>query len=59
MLEASIQDFLHGIPVLIYLLLVINTMKPKLMMDPENGFPALMARAVAAATERSKELANG
>ena len=31
----------------------------EVLMDPENGFPALMARAVAAATERSKELANG
>jgi pyrroline-5-carboxylate reductase len=29
------------------------------LMDAENGFPALMRRAVKAATERSKELANG
>jgi len=31
----------------------------EVLMDPENGFPALMARAVKAATDRSRELANG
>lgn len=31
----------------------------EVLMDPDNGFPALMKRAVAAATNRSKELANG
>lgn len=29
------------------------------LMDPDNGFPALLGRAVKAATERSKELSNG
>ena len=31
----------------------------EVLMDEENGFPALLKRAVAAATERSKELARG
>ncbi len=31
----------------------------EVLMDPETGFPALMARAVKAATDRSRELANG
>ncbi|MFC3118011.1 pyrroline-5-carboxylate reductase [Jhaorihella thermophila] len=31
----------------------------EVLMDPETGFPALMRRAVAAATERSKELSRG
>ncbi|WP_436397967.1 pyrroline-5-carboxylate reductase [Roseobacter sp. S98] len=31
----------------------------EVLMDEENGFPALMKRAVRAATERSRELANG
>lgn len=31
----------------------------EVLMDEENGFPALMKRAVAAATERSRELAGG
>ncbi|WP_299624672.1 pyrroline-5-carboxylate reductase [uncultured Tateyamaria sp.] len=31
----------------------------EVLMDAENGFPALLPRAVAAATNRSKELANG
>ena len=29
------------------------------LMDPQTGFPALVPRAVAAATQRSKDLANG
>jgi pyrroline-5-carboxylate reductase len=29
------------------------------LMDPENGFPALLHRAIKAATERSKELSRG
>lgn len=31
----------------------------KVLMDEETGFPALLARAVKAATDRSRELANG
>lgn len=31
----------------------------EVLMDTENGFPALMARAVKAAADRSQELANG
>jgi len=31
----------------------------EVLMDAENGFPALLARAVKAATDRSKELAGG
>ena len=31
----------------------------EVLMDETNGFPALLSRAVAAATNRSKELANG
>lgn len=31
----------------------------EVLMDEENGFPALLNRAVKAATERSKELSNG
>lgn len=31
----------------------------EVLMDTENGFPALMARAVKAAADRSRELANG
>lgn len=31
----------------------------EVLMDPQNGFPGLLDRAVAAATDRSKELANG
>ena len=31
----------------------------EVLMDTENGFPALLSRAVAAATNRSKELARG
>ena len=31
----------------------------EVLMDEENGFPALLARAVKAATDRSKELARG
>jgi pyrroline-5-carboxylate reductase len=31
----------------------------EVLMEPQTGFPALMARAVKAATDRSRELANG
>jgi pyrroline-5-carboxylate reductase len=31
----------------------------EVLMDPEHGFPALLARAVKAAADRSRELANG
>ena len=31
----------------------------EVLMDPESGFPALLRRAVAAATERSRELSRG
>jgi pyrroline-5-carboxylate reductase len=31
----------------------------EVLMDPETGFPALLDRAVAAATQRSRELARG
>jgi pyrroline-5-carboxylate reductase len=31
----------------------------EVLMDAESGFPNLVPRAVAAATNRSKELANG
>ena len=31
----------------------------EVLMDDANGFPALLNRAVAAATNRSKELGNG
>lgn len=31
----------------------------EILMDPENGFPPLLKRAVAAASDRSRELANG
>ncbi|MBD3664327.1 pyrroline-5-carboxylate reductase [Sulfitobacter aestuariivivens] len=31
----------------------------EVLMDPENGFPALLERAVKAATDRSRELARG
>jgi len=31
----------------------------EVLMDEENGFPALLGRAVKAATDRSKELARG
>ncbi len=31
----------------------------EVLMDEDNGFPALLARAVKAATDRSRELANG
>ena len=31
----------------------------EVLMDPETGFPALVSKAVKAATDRSKELANG
>lgn len=31
----------------------------EVLMDPEHGFPALLNRAVAAAADRSRELANG
>ena len=31
----------------------------EVLMNPDDGFPALLARAVRAATERSRELANG
>ena len=31
----------------------------EVLMDEENGFPALLKRAVAAAADRSRELANG
>jgi pyrroline-5-carboxylate reductase len=31
----------------------------EVLMDPEHGFPALMRRAVAAAADRSRELARG
>jgi pyrroline-5-carboxylate reductase len=31
----------------------------EVLMDPENGFPALLQRAVKAATDRSRELARG
>jgi pyrroline-5-carboxylate reductase len=31
----------------------------EVLMDPKTGFPTLMLRAVAAASDRSRELANG